>query len=262
MLLREDDRGVLAIGQPAHAAVSGQLAQAWGNERFGGFEPFEEVCLASEQHDVGWSLLDLEPSFNPATGLPRSFLEMSLAVHLDLWRQGPRSLVSQNRYAALLVSLHGWRLYERRDLARLPSSHADAVRRFLEDQRTFQSELLASLRADPGTGELADERLVERNSLLLWTWDYLSLALCLNWAPATAKRAPTHDGSVDVEITPGPDPAVARLDPWPFATAGVALRTEGRRLPRRFETEEEMRQGFAAAPWETLELRLENARPA
>ena len=262
MLLREDDRGVLAIGQPAHAALSGPLAQAWGNEQFGGFEPFEEVCLATEQHDVGWSLLDLDPSFNPETGRPRSFMEMPLAAHLDLWRQGPRSLVSQNRYAALLVSLHGWRLYERRDLERLPSGHAEAVRRFLEEQRAFQSELLASLHTDPGTAGLADERLVERNSLLLWTWDYLSLALCLDWAPATAKRAPTRNGSVDVEISPGPDPAVARLDPWPFATASVTLRTEGRRLPARFETEEEMRQGFAAAPWETLELRLERAWPS
>ena len=28
----------------------------------------------------------------------------------------PRRLVSQSAYAALLVSMHGWRLYERRDL--------------------------------------------------------------------------------------------------------------------------------------------------
>jgi Protein of unknown function (DUF3891) len=259
MLLREDERGVLAIGQPAHAALSGQLAQAWGNEQFGAFEPFEEVCLATEQHDVGWSMLDLEPAFNPDTGRPRSFLEMPLAVHLDLWRRGPRSLVSQNRYAALLVSLHGWRLYERRDLERLPRSHADAITRFLEDQRIFQAELLASLRDDAGAAGWADARLVERNSLLLWTWDYLSLALCLSWAPATAKRAPTRNGSIDIEIIAGAGPDVIRLEPWPFASDRVTVRAEGRRLPERFETEAEMRRQFAGAPWETLELRLERA---
>src|SRR5579875_1229094 len=42
MLVREDDGGVLAVGQPAHAWLAGQLARAWGNERFGAVEPWEE----------------------------------------------------------------------------------------------------------------------------------------------------------------------------------------------------------------------------
>jgi hypothetical protein len=254
MLLREDDRGVLAIGQPAHALVSGQLAQAWGNEQFGSFEPFEQVCLAAEQHDVGWATRDLDPAYNPETGRPRSFTEMPLAAHLELWREGPRSLVTQDRYAALLVSMHGCRLYERRDLTRLPPSHAEAIKRFLEDQRGFQRERLASLGASVA-GELSAE--VERNSLLLWTWDYLSLALCLNWAPATAKRAPAARGAVDLEVLSGREPSVAHLDPWPFATDSLTVRTEGRRLPDRFADEAEMRREFAAAQWETLELTLE-----
>jgi len=250
---------VLAIGQPAHAALSGQLARAWGNEQFGTVEPFEQVCLAAEQHDVGWSMLDLDPSFNPEVGRPRSFLEMPLSVHLDLWRRGPRSLLSQDRYVALLVSLHGWRLYERRDLGRLPRSHAEAIRRYLADQRSFQAELLASLQADAQTAGWADERLVERNSLLLWTWDYVSLALCLDWTPATAKRAPTRAGTVDIRISSGTGAAATQLDPWPFATESVTVRTEGRRLPARCESEEDMRRKFALAPWESLELRLEPA---
>ena len=52
MLHREDERGLIIIGQPAHAWVSGQLARAWGNDGFGRFAPWEEVCLAAEQHDV------------------------------------------------------------------------------------------------------------------------------------------------------------------------------------------------------------------
>ena len=38
----------------------------------------------------------------------------------------------------------------------------------------------------------------ERNSLLVWTLDYLSLALCLDWAPATIQETPTADGEVDL----------------------------------------------------------------
>lgn len=257
MLLRKDDRGVLAIGQPSHAWISGQLARAWGNERFGRVEPYEEVCLAAEQHDVGWATRDLEPLFNPTTGLPRSFMEMPLAEHLPLFRDGPAALLTQSGYAALLVSMHGCRLYERRNLDALDPRDADAVRRFLDEQRRFQEHLIAELRAEPGTGPKATHELIERNSLLIWAWDYLSLALSLSWAPVTAKRAPTAGGVVDLELTPGPESGRLHLAPWPFAARAVAVRCEGRRLAPGYDTEDALRAAFAAAPLETLELTLE-----
>ena len=60
MLHRADPDGPIVITQPAHAWVSGQLAQAWGNEPFGDFAPREEVCLAAEQHDIGWLVWEEE----------------------------------------------------------------------------------------------------------------------------------------------------------------------------------------------------------
>jgi hypothetical protein len=172
---------------------------------------------------------------------------MPLEVHLVLWTEGPRSLLSQSRYVALLVSLHGWRLYERRDLSQLPSADAAAISEFLAEQRAFQARIQASLRSDAAQ--------VERNSLLVWTWDYLSLALCLNWSEAIARGAPTADGTADIKV--GVRDGVGRLDPWPFASDHLTVRAEGRRLTRRFADEAEMHQAFADAPWETLELRLE-----
>jgi hypothetical protein len=256
MLLREDERGWIAIGQPSHAWISGQLARAWGNERFGSVEPFREVCLAAAQHDVGWGQPDLEPTLHPDTGLPRSFLEMPLDVHLELWTAGPRRLLPQSRYAALLASLHGWRLYERRDLDKAAPSDAEAIRRFLARQRAFQDELLEALRADAVTAPTARDELVERNSLLIWAWDYLSLSVCLDWAPATAKGCPTASGPVDLELASGPRTGRLILDPWPFTEPEVTVRCEGRRLTQRFGDEREMRAAFAAAPWETLEFEL------
>src|SRR5438270_8359356 len=141
MLLRHDDRGVLAIGQPSHAWISGQLARAWGNDRFPAPEPYEEVCLAAEQHDLGFASWDLEPTRNPETGLPHSFLDMPLAAHLGLWSAAPRRLLAQSRYAAALVSMHGWRLYKRLNLEDRPDHDADAVRDYLDSQRRFQEEL-------------------------------------------------------------------------------------------------------------------------
>jgi uncharacterized protein DUF3891 len=248
MLLREDDRGLLAIGQPSHAWVSGQLARAWGNERFGRLEPLEEVCLAAEQHDVGWAVRDLEPIYNPETSRPRSFMEMPIGIHLGLFTAGPRTLLSQSRYAALLVSMHGHRLYSRRDLSQASPPEAAAIRAFLQDQRGFQEQLMATLGADPGE--------VERNSRLVWTWDYMSLALCLSWAPVTAKRCPTADGHVDLELTLAPDGRRVLVAPWPFPVPELSVRCDGRRLPGRLAGEDELRTAFERAPWESLEFEL------
>src|SRR5215217_2614691 len=88
----------------------------------------EDVCLAAEQHDVGMARWDLAPSLNPETGRPRSFLEMELAVHLALWTAAPEHLLTQSRYAALLVSRHGTILYGRSDLSKMDPGRAAQIR--------------------------------------------------------------------------------------------------------------------------------------
>ena len=74
MLLREDEEGIVAIGQPSHASLSGHVARAWGNDTFGELSPREEVCLAAEQHDAGMALWDTAPTLNPRTGSPHYFM--------------------------------------------------------------------------------------------------------------------------------------------------------------------------------------------
>lgn len=240
-MLRKDDRGVVAIGQTSHAWISGQLARRWGNGPFGPVEPWEEVCLAAEQHDIGMAAWDLAPTLNPSTGLPHSFLEMPLRDHLGLWSAAPRQLLAQSRYAALLVSMHGSRLYRRRRLESLEAGEAAAVRAFLAEQQGFQDELREALREDVA-------ELVTRNSQLLWIWDYLSLALCVDWIPATLRKVPTATASVDVELSTEP----FTLEPWPFSEPTIELKCDGRRLTGTFDSEEEMRAALAQAPWETI----------
>ena len=240
VLLRRDGDDVIAIGQPAHAWLSGQLARAWGNARFGAVEPWEEVCLAAEQHDASMAEWERRPTLNPETGLPRSFMELPLGEHIEIWTRAAPLVLSQSRYAALLVSMHGTALYERRDLDRMPPGDVERVRAFLDGQRALQERLLASLGADRAE--------VRRNQRLVWTWDSLSLGLLLGWAPFDLKAVPSADGEVDVAVSDGV------LDPWPFAADRVALRCEGRRLRGRFDDEEAMRDALAAAPWTTIEI--------
>src|SRR3954469_22313286 len=212
MLLREEGDAVIAIGQASHAWLSGQLARAWA----GDLPHREELCLAAEQHDVGMAQWDLAPDLDPATGRPVPFTGMSLETHLGLWSAAPERLFTQSRLAALLVSLHGTKLYERRDLSRLDAAGADAVRLYVAGQRVLQERLATE------TGASWDD--LARLQGLLFLWDWMSLALCLDWAPAELgahrlRRSPSADAHV--------------VDPWPFAEDELVVRCEGRRLEGR-----------------------------
>lgn len=223
MLLRPDSGDTLVIGQPAHAWLSGQLARAWNPRP----EPWEEVCLAAEQHDAGMAAWELAPTLNPETGLPRSFLELPLDEHLAIWRSAAPVVLTQSRYAALLVSMHGTALYERRR----PGPEVDA---FLSEQRALQARL----------GEGFDPEQVRRNQRLVWAWDSLSLGLLLDWPPFEVEGIAVSGRT---------------LDPWPFAEDTLAVRVDARRLVGRFDDESEMRAALDAAPWVRLELELSSA---
>jgi hypothetical protein len=254
MLLRREGSSVLAIPQQSHAWISGQLARVWGNDRFPSPEPWEEVCLAAEQHDVGMAGWDLDPTFNPETGLPYSFLEMPLEVHLGLWDAAPQRLLAQSRYAALLVSTHGARLYGRRDLEQLRPEQADAVRSYLQRQRDFQRELIEALSQDRVSRPWVGEQALQRNSQLVWIWDFLSLAVCLDWTSRTARDAPTVRSAVDIEIERGPRPGTLTLDPWPFGAGTIPVRCDGKRLAGRLDGEQELAAALAGSGGEVVEF--------
>ena len=66
MLFRTEPSGVLAISQPTHAWISGQILRAW-DEALG-----EPLLLAAEQHDIGWLDWETAPTFNPEYRPPAS----------------------------------------------------------------------------------------------------------------------------------------------------------------------------------------------
>ena len=248
VLIRPDGDDLVAIGQASHAWLSGQLARAWGNDRFVAPQPREEVCLAAEQHDVGMAEWDLAPRLHPTEGRPVSFMEMELDEHLRLWSAAPAKLLSQNPYAALLVSMHGTALYELRDLDLLGPADAGAVRSYLARERDWQDRLLAVLGAD--------REQARRNQRLLFAWDGLSLALCLRWDGYEAGDVPAAgDEERAVRLEPLVD-GLFTLDPWPLASDEVTVRCAGRRLTGRCSTEAELHAALEEAPAVALSFTL------
>jgi hypothetical protein len=239
VILRRDGDAVLAIGQASHAWLSGQLARAWGNDRFPAAAPFEEVCLGALQHDVGMAESDLRPERHPDTGLPRQFFELDRRTHLALWTAAPTRVLSQSRYAALLVSLHGTGLYERFPPNTDDPEIARAVADYLDGQRALQAQLAAEIRA-------TQEELT-RNQALLAIWDGLSLALCRDQAPHVADGF-TLERTSDDAFT---------LDPWPFNSDHLTVRVEGRRLTHApYPDEPALHAALDRAPVLTVGLAL------
>jgi hypothetical protein len=245
VLVRLDDRGALAIGQLSHSWLSGQLARSWGNQQFGAVEPREEIVLGAQQHDIGWALFDLEPRINPETGLPRTFLDLSVEEHLAVWRGAPERLVSQSLQAALIVSMHGRSLSELR--MRSATGQNGALQAHVEEEHARQAQLCAAL-------DLSEPQ-AERMQRQMWTWDGLSLALCNAWRPFIARDVPTAEGLIAVELRDRED-GTSTLDPWPFSAKRVEVRCEARRLGTRYSDEAAMRRAFERAEPVTLTFAL------
>ncbi len=154
------------------------------------------------------------PTRRPAD--PRSFMEMALEDHLRLWSAAPRKLLTQSRYAALLVSMHGAALYEHRDVSRLTPEDAAAVAAYLASERALQERLVALLDADR-------RRALPQPAAARRLGRPLTRSL-----PAVGPVRGAR-GAGDGDRCREPPPRALALDPWPFtgASSPCAARAAG-----------------------------------
>ena len=217
----ESDRPVLAISQPAHAWVSGQLLRHWA-------EPLDEtLLLAAEQHDIAWLDWEVQPSFDPATGRPHAFRDVGAASHAPMWQAGvDRALAAWGRRVALLVSRHGSTIYTRfTDRHRLADADGEAVADYLRRQAGLQAKWASALGLDAAA-------LAYQAALIAFA-DTLSLALCGALPLPLDLQAPTRSGGaarITVRGHPHPGDTVA-LEPWPFGCDAITVEAEARPLP-------------------------------
>ena len=265
MLFRDGPNGSIAITQPSHAWLSGQIMRAWGNAEFGTVAPNEDVCLGAEQHDIGWLEWEQSPTLNLTTGRPHGFRELSVAAHTAIWRRGTELALAFGRYPALLVSLHGTGLY-----ANFAGAAADAaiVGDFVSGQLAIQQRLLASLRLDQRLGGFCDPATIERNRGLVRAADRMSIAICTGMQDLAVrsddpregviKQVPAAEGETDIRLR-AIDGDLGRIgvSPWPFAAAQVQVACEGISLPsRKFDDASELRIGLQDAARVVLAAKL------
>lgn len=260
MLLRRIDTGWLAVTQPAHARLAGQLAAAWGADWVAPVEPREWVVAGAILHDIGWLDWESAPTLNPDTGLPYTFLELPIAVHIGMWRRASTLALAFGRYPALLTSLHGTRLYGGRDVTKLDRADAVLITAFLEEERDRQAGWIATLASDPTTVDTCTDAVLARNSRYIALWDAMSLSICGGVREERSFQAPARDGdSRTIRLWPEPDAQTVAIDPWPFGATDLVVTADARHLDRRFSDEQEMGSVLASADWHVLTVRLVHA---
>ena len=259
MLYREVEQGKIAITQPMHAWLAGQLARAWGNERFGDVAPWEEVCLGAEQHDVGHTAWEQAPTLNPQTGLPHSFLEMPRQLHVQLWSQAARCVLPQGRYAALLVwapwhsTLPALRCGQRSP-EKTPEPSSAIWRRSAPSRRNC----LPACVPNHTIGHTSQKRswsVIDSSSGsgMRFRWPFASVESL----HSHRQEVPTATSTTTLTLTAlDGDPSQLMLTPWPFRRQQVILVYEGRYLKETFSDEAIMRQALSHAPWVTLQTVL------
>ncbi|MEC4816516.1 MAG: DUF3891 family protein [Scytonema sp. PMC 1069.18] len=256
MLHRFTDRGLICITQPNHAWLSGQLAQAWGNEDFGQFAPRTDVCLGAEQHDIGWLMWEQSPTLNPETGFPYKFTELPTQVHIDIWSGAKQLALPLGRYVALLVSLHGTGLYERFTSWQNSPTSTEIVQNFLKSEYAFQEHLINVLKKDEYYAPFVTQDVIERNRKLVAVWDALSIILCQGFVgEMQVTQVPTIDGetTLTLKLINATDKYhQIAISPWSFQQDEINLVYEGRLLKQTFTDEKAMQEDLMSAYWVTL----------
>jgi Protein of unknown function (DUF3891) len=248
----------ITISQTSHSWLSGQLARVWGNDSFARFEPFEPICYAAEQHDIGFLEWENQPTLNVKTGLPHTFDELPESLHLNIWRTGIYQLKPVCAYASLIVSLHFCGLCERFHRPQKDSILSEAAQ-FLREQREYQGRTLETLGRDSLFEAAVAKGTLAYHCDLIAVWDLFSLELCRGRLrefkiPGVPLSPEKH---VDLLICRrSKDENLWAVDPWPFAAPTLTALSEGRIFDRRFNDQGEMREALRHADRTSIQFRL------
>ncbi|MFA9559611.1 DUF3891 family protein [Evansella sp. AB-rgal1] len=165
MIVRERKKEFIVIEQHEHAIISGIFAKKWDDRYFIGGERRKDVELAIQNHDGCWRELDNLRLYIPQKQIPASFINYPLLQKIEAYRNGVDSIEGENKYAALLISMHYSSFFE--------SKLDEDGRAFKYGEEKRQSNLYKTIHN-------LDVKSVNFHFDLLQFCDNLSLYICMN----------------------------------------------------------------------------------
>jgi len=271
MIRREWEGDFVLIPQPEHARLSGVLAEHWGAGEFVRPEPWDEVLLATYEHDEGWVEWEKRPTLD-ADHFLVNFNRTPLEVTIDNFRRTVEKAYKKGRpYAAALVNRHAINVYELvLSLRGLGPEEEAKIHDYVSELEGRQAEIFRELAGQPEFERAMTDEAVHRNGRFVTVLDLLSLILCNGWTHldrmAGVPMGEDHFGDIGVKWADpggpdpgGPDPVgpgpvspigmCLELTPWPFSRDSLEGSAQGLRIPGHpFDTEEDLHAALREAP--------------
>jgi hypothetical protein len=228
-----------------HTAMCGQMARAFGNDRFEAPNPFAEVVYTVENHDRGWDAYDANPGLDPTTRLPYIMARTPAPDAVKTNRGSPDFNEAHDPYCGLLSSMHSVGLYRGRygfsqfviRTQATTSLHVARENRALIDamiahELARQERLKSTLAADAARRSWVEPPHLFQNYKQLQFFDTLSLYFHLHHTGERGKETYVHvpmNAEKDTTIVLNRlDEEFYSLDPFPFAGDQLTLTCRGR----------------------------------
>jgi hypothetical protein len=233
------------ITMAEHTEMCGQLARAFGNDRFERLVPFEEVVYVVENHDRGWDGYDANPGLDPVTRLPYIMARTPIADVVKTNVGSPGFNEAHHPYCGLLSSMHSVGLYNDRygfsqfvirtqttTSLGVPEPCRPLVDAMVEHELARQARLKSTLTQSAAGRSWIEQQHLFQNYKQLQFFDTLSIYFHLRHASERGDQVYVHvpmSRDVDATITLKKiDERVYSLDPFPFASDRVRLVSRGR----------------------------------
>jgi hypothetical protein len=250
---------LLLIRQTDHAFLAAFFAREWGNERFARPQLHGSFCLAVAEHENGWGSWEVQPTLDPKTHLPYSFMSIPTETHIAIYQRGIERLVKLDQYAGLLVVQHTSELYDRAR-ATMPGFSAKYVKTsenqlvtdFVQRLRLQQLRLKTDLRVNPAVKAYAEEPALRANAARLEVMDRLSLHFCMNPEQEVVLDAvPINEAGEETEIELHADGSGGTaIVPYPFRRDPLSFSIMARRIAKRiYASDQDFQKVLAAAPY-------------
>jgi hypothetical protein len=212
------------IPQPAHAALSGEIASQLDPRYFPGMN--QEVVQAIALHDAGWGMADAEAiqrsravKKNEQAVSPKSFINFPPAETINIWTFSIDTAQKLSSTGGYIVSQHFARIGQTQ-VGKYDSKHAAAFARFAEQERRRQDKL------QPKTGRSVEE--LEPLVTALQFTDLLSLYISCGVLEDAVFPHKLNGREITLRRS---GPGECSLDPFPLA-GPVIFTISGIRHPR------------------------------
>lgn len=221
----------LVILQTDHARMSGQFAEAFGNDEFMEPYPREPLLFVAAHHDDGWLPIDALVEQDPRTGLPWHLTDTPFEYGIRTNVGSPEVNEYYHPYSGILSSMHTTGFYNARfglldrvTIKVVAPEHRAEVDAMLANEEARRLRLKEQMAGTPL--QLAcEERVIFQNYKLLQFFDLLALYFNLHHEEARGGQRFPHvprDVDEDAEVT------IRRLDsgayglwPYPFRKPGM-----------------------------------------